>query len=115
MSKAPYIDPLGLHLARELSEQAGFTLKFIQGRARYASLSQARASVAWGLARQTSMSLPEIGAILQKDHSSIIHMIRSENERRGTDVRGLHFPEGYRERHRLNATLYNVMSREVLA
>lgn len=115
MSKAPYLNPMGLHLARRLAEQAGFTLAFLQGKARHANASHTRAAIAWELARQTSMSLPEIGAILGKDHTSVLHMIRAENERRGTDVRGFQFPDGYRERNRLTATIYKIMSREVLA
>ena len=115
MSKAAYLNALNLRLAERLAEAEGYSLRILQGKARCASISRARASVAWELARETGMSFPEIGALLCKDHTSVLHMIRAENERRCANVRGLQFPQGYRERNRRSAALYALLSREVVA
>lgn len=115
MTIAPYLAPDGLHLAHKFAEAEGFTLAFIQGKLRHAAATRARSAVIWRLAKETGLTLPEIGAIVRKDHTSVIHCIRTENERRGANVRGMHFPKGYRERHRIAAIIFNEMNREVAA
>ncbi len=115
MSKAPYLQPYGLYLAGKYAEAEGFTLDFIQGRVKHEAATRARAAVIWRLAKETNLSLPEIGAIVKKDHTSVLHSIRAENERRGETVRGMAFPPGYWDRRRNSANLYHMLSREVVA
>lgn len=115
MSKAVYLQPYGLYLARKYAEAEGYTLEFIQGKQRHSEVSRARGAVIWRLAKETDLTLPEIGAIVKKDHTSVLHAIRAENERRGAAVRGMFFPAGYKERHRASANLYNAMNAEVTA
>ncbi len=115
MTVSHYIDPFALSIARAAAEREGFTLAFLQGRVRNKAVSLARQAVAWTLAKDTDASLCAIAAILKKDHTSILYAVRAENERRGARVRGMTFPDGYRERNRLAALLYATMSREVVA
>lgn len=115
MSKASYLQPYGLYLARKYAEAEGFTLEFIQGPRRYAVVARARSAVIWRLAKETDLSLAEIGAIVKKDHTSVLHAIRAENERRDANVRGMQFPQDYREQHRIAAIICHDMNREVVA
>lgn len=115
MSTATYLVPDGLSLARRYCDEEGYPLYFLQGSARHRDATRARQAVIWRLAKDTRLSLTEIAAILKKDHTSVLHAIRAENDRRGSDVRGMHFPAGYSERHRVTALIHAHLSREVLA
>lgn len=113
MSAAAYIAPGGLTLARRYSDEEGYSLSFLQSSMRHRGVTRARHAVIWRLARDTKLSLPEIAAVMKKDHTSVLHAIRAENERRGANVRGMQFPDDYHRRHRLQALLYAELSREV--
>lgn len=115
MSKSSYIDVFGLSLAERLAAATGFSLKSIQSPRRDGELTAARHEVVWRLAKDTDLTLPEIAAIVKRDHTTVIHAIRAENERRDKNVRGLCFPEGYKERKRIQARLSVELSREVVA
>lgn len=114
MSASSYLSPDGLSLARRYSEEEGYSLSFLQSRMRHKEATRARQSVIWRLAKDTCLTLPELAALMKKDHTSVLHAIRAENDRRRSNVRGMQFPEGYRERHRITANICNQLSREVL-
>lgn len=115
MSMSSYVQRDGLRLAERLCEEQGFPLDFLRRDVRGRSAVLVRHHVMWCLAKDTDLSFPEIGAIFRKDHTSVIHAVRAENERQGANVRGMKFPAGYRERNRQSALLYAALSREVLA
>ncbi len=48
----------------------------IRGPRRWASIVRARHEVAWLLRQHTAMSYPEIGRLLDRDHSSVMHGVR---------------------------------------
>jgi len=43
---------------------------------RYADICRARHMAMWIIRRNTSLSLPQIGAIFNRDHTSVIHALR---------------------------------------
>lgn len=49
----------------------------------------ARHQAMWLAAKETSLSLAEIGRQFKRDHTTVIHSIRCENDRTGENVRGL--------------------------
>lgn len=66
-------DPLVMLEA--LACDAGFSVAQLKSRDRKASVCRARHMVMYQL-RQQGFSLPEIGALLDKDHTSVLHAIR---------------------------------------
>ena len=49
----------------------------------------ARQQAMWLAAKETTLSLAEIGRQFKRDHTTIIHGVRCENDRSGENVRGL--------------------------
>lgn len=60
-----------------------YTLADVQSVLRKAHLVQARMWFSWYLRVQKQFSFPRIGAILLRDHSSIMHLVAVCNERQG--------------------------------
>lgn len=60
---------------------------FGESRSKFAIL--ARQQAMWLAAKETGLSLAELGRIFGRDHTTVIHGIRRENDRTGENVRGL--------------------------
>lgn len=61
----------------------------ILGRAQCEALVKARQQAMWLAAKETSLSLTSLGKLFFRDHTTVIHAIRRENDRTGENVRGL--------------------------
>lgn len=80
---------LAAHIIDDTAARHLVTRADIRSDVRADIVIKARREAAWQIARDTDFSLPVIGKMLNKDHTSIIHAIRRENEIRSTNVRGL--------------------------
>ncbi len=72
----------------ETAEKHGLKIECVIGPRRYPELVRCRREAAWLIARDTPLSLPQIGAILGKDHTTVLMAIRRHNEATGENVRG---------------------------
>ncbi len=72
-----------------VARQRGISPSDIISQSRKVELVDARGLAVWICAQETPLSLPQIGAIFNRDHTSIMNLIRRENARRGKNVRGL--------------------------
>ena len=59
-----------------VAEWFDISIKDILGYRRSRNIVNARSVVAFILRNNTSMSLPEIGTLINRDHSSVIHAVR---------------------------------------
>ena len=59
-----------------VAEWFDISIKDILGYRRSHNIVNARSVVAFILRNNTSMSLPEIGTLINRDHSSVIHAVR---------------------------------------
>lgn len=57
------------------------------GQSRNKEIVPARHEACWRIAKETSLSLPHIGSIFNRDRTSILHAIRRRNEVHGENVR----------------------------
>lgn len=57
------------------------------GQSRNKDIVPARHEACWRIAKATSLSLPHLGSIFNRDHTSILHAIRKRNEVHGENVR----------------------------
>jgi hypothetical protein len=57
------------------------------GQSRNKEIVPARHEACWRIAKATSLSLPHLGSIFNRDHTSILHAIRKRNEVHGENVR----------------------------
>lgn len=57
------------------------------GQSRNKEIVPARHEACWRIAKATSLSLPHLGSIFNRDHTSILHAIRRRNEVHGENVR----------------------------
>lgn len=62
------------------------TVDDIAGSSRLKSLTEARRVACWVLRNETAMSFPELGRLLKKDHTSVMHAVGRCDEIRGTDA-----------------------------
>lgn len=73
---APVLPLAGIRLiAYRVSQETGYTLKELRGKARYAPLVRAR----WECfvrCRAEGYSMPEIGAFFRRDHTTVLHGLR---------------------------------------
>lgn len=115
MSKSAFLNPEGLSIAKHIAADHGLTLGTVRSPTRRAEFSRCRKEIAHELAAQTSLSLPEIGAIINRDHTTVLHAIWSENARKGADVRGMGTNDQRRDRNRVMARVSRILSREVRA
>ena len=60
----------------ECAAEFGITANDILGNSRVAHIVMARRKAAWIFHQRGTMSYPQIGRILNKDHSTIIHAVR---------------------------------------
>jgi len=65
-----------VQILRRVARAYGVTLADLQGRRRHASLAWARHVAAYMVRGLTGASLPEIGALLHRDHTTIMHATR---------------------------------------
>lgn len=59
-----------------VAEWFDISIKDILGYRRSRNIVNARSVVAFILRNNTSMSLPEIGTLINRDHTSVIHAVR---------------------------------------
>ena len=71
-----------LELIDAVSAETGIPAKQIRGRCRKAHIVRARQIVMYE-ARQLGLSYPQIARAMGKDHTTIIHGVRAEEQRRG--------------------------------
>ena len=71
----------------DVAEQHGFTVAEIRSPCRNLHLVAARKLAMYLCARDTLLSYPQLGRVFHRDHSTVIHAVRSENKRLGTSVR----------------------------
>lgn len=115
MSKSAFLNPEGLSIAKHIAADHGLTLGAVRSPIRSAAFSRCRKEIAHALADQTSLSLPDIGAIINRDHTTVLHAIWSENARQGVNVRGMGANDERRDRNRVMARVSRFLSREVHA
>ena len=68
-------------LARDIAAEKGCEMWEIWGRRRSKFLAQVRLHIQWRLYHETPLSLPEIGDVMRRDHSTICKNIRVMKER----------------------------------
>lgn len=91
-------------ILHDTCQRHGLKAESVLGGRRYKPLVLCRREAAWLIAKETSLSLPQIAAIMNKDHTSILMAIRRQNEETGTNVRNCGgIPEKTRERNRASA------------
>lgn len=73
----------------ETAAKYGEKVSDVVGSRKFGSLVRCRRETAWRIAKETRLSYPQIGALLGKDHSTIIWAIRRQNEATGENVRDL--------------------------
>lgn len=65
---------------------ADITPAQLRGETRSETVVEARARAAWVLRRLTGQSLPAIGRVVNRHHSTICHHLRRVDERRAADA-----------------------------
>lgn len=80
----------------QVCEEFGLSRSELLGQSRKESLVPARHEACWRIAKATSLSLPHIGSIFNRDHTSILHAIRKRNEFHGENVRRTGFITAYK-------------------
>ena len=63
-------------IIEEVSAKYGVPVYFIKSKRRTRNLTQPRFEICWRAKRETNASLPKIGKLLNRDHTSILHAIR---------------------------------------
>ena len=75
------------YLAERVSEVSGVPLERLLGRDRHKSVARARVHL-YAVLRETGLSYPQIGQILDRDHTTVLKQLQ------------LHFPERFPRRSR---------------
>lgn len=70
-----------MDILREVAADHGFKVKQIQSDKRYKSLVRARQDYCWRARNRTQKSLPEIGRVINRDHTTVMHAIRAHEKR----------------------------------
>lgn len=73
------------HICRELNVSEAY----LRSKHRQPYIVDARHQAMWLIARDTTLSLAYIGRLFGTDHSTVIHGVRKQNERRAANVRDL--------------------------
>lgn len=68
-------------IAKQVCAETGLRMPDIMGRSRMAHLCRAR-ELMWFIAHENGASLPQIGRVFGRDHTTILHGIRNEKRRR---------------------------------
>jgi hypothetical protein len=87
-SEATASIPTGKRIIRECAADAGLTVNDLRSEGRVRKLARARQFAMWRIAKETSLSLPQIGRLLCRDHTTVLHAIRLMNHQNGENVRG---------------------------
>ncbi len=78
-------------IAKRIIEQVcietGISQDLIKSPIRTNPVSQARQEAIWRIAADTTLSLPQIGRIFNRDHTTILHAIRRMNDKHDAMVR----------------------------
>lgn len=91
-------------ILREVCKEHGLLVENVTGPRRFLPLVKCRTEIAARVAKETKLSFPQIGALLGKDHTTIIMAIRRWNEATGDNIRGLGIiPEATRARNLASA------------
>lgn len=80
--------PKGKRIIKECAIEAGLTITDLCSKGRVKPLARARQFAMWRIAKETSLSLPQIGRLLCRDHTTVLYAIRVVNAERGENVRG---------------------------
>lgn len=73
----------------EVSRETGVSVEAIKSERRSKPIARARQLAMWRVARETELSLPQIGQIFIRDHTTVLHAVRVMNEIMGEDVRNM--------------------------
>ena len=71
-----------MDIVRIVSKHTGIPIAYIKGKRRTRPLSEARWLICYLAHDRQKFTLTEIGAVLNMDHTSVLHGVRQERERR---------------------------------
>lgn len=75
-------------IIHEVAQEEGLTVDDLKGVGRSKPLALARQRAMWLIAQRTSLSLPQIGRLFGRDHTTALHSLRVMNRIHGANVRG---------------------------
>lgn len=81
-------------IIHEVAQEEGLTVDDLKGVGRSKPLALARQRAMWLIAQRTSLSLPQIGRLFGRDHTTALHSIRVMNRIHGMNVRGCGTDDG---------------------
>ena len=70
-------------IVQEVCQQRNLPLEKFFGVAKFSYLASARHEACYRIAKETDLSLPEIGALIKKDHTTVMHAINRHCEMHG--------------------------------
>jgi chromosomal replication initiation ATPase DnaA len=76
-------------IVNDVSERTGISVNDLVSNIRSFSVVLARHEAMATIAKELSMSLPAIGRVFLRDHTTVIYAIRNWNERTGQNIRNL--------------------------
>lgn len=76
-------------IERRICKATGFTRRQLQSRCRTRELTRARMAICYWTKRLTSLSYPQIGRQMDRDHTTVIHGVRRYAELRAEEGRNL--------------------------
>jgi chromosomal replication initiation ATPase DnaA len=65
----------------EAADEYDISVMEIMGKRRHKSIAWARQSAMWRIRMATSLSLPQIGRMFDRDHTTVLHAIRAHEAR----------------------------------
>lgn len=71
-----------LEIAEEVSDATGIPVGVLTGENRAKYIAHAR-QLAYYIAHREGFTLPEIGRVFRRDHTTVLHGVRQESIRRG--------------------------------
>jgi chromosomal replication initiation ATPase DnaA len=71
-----------MDIVRSVSEQTGIPVSYIQGASKTRKITEARWLICYIAHVDSGFGLEAIGRVLRKDHSSVLHGVKRERERR---------------------------------
>jgi hypothetical protein len=87
-----------MDIVRIVSKHTGIPIAYIKGKRRTRPLAQARWLICYLAHDRQKFTLTEIGAVLNMDHTSVLHGVRQERERRrlqtNSDMNKVNVPGG---------------------
>jgi len=78
-------------IINEVAEETRCSVKDLKSGGRHYPLVFARQYLMWRLVRETTLSLPQVGQLLSRDHTTVLHAVRRHEERQrdGTALWGM--------------------------